>query len=97
MINDSEKKVNEQMVIVRILIKLLEIQVIAILIYMERIQEWNLLDQEENNAHRTKILSSSLTFHPEKYITWYLIFSRVGTIGATSTCFLSLLITKCLK
>jgi hypothetical protein len=39
MINDNEKKVNEQMVIVRIVLMLWVIQVIAIRIYMEKIQE----------------------------------------------------------
>jgi hypothetical protein len=39
MINDNEKKVNEQMVIVRIAVMLLVIQVIAIRIYTEKTQE----------------------------------------------------------
>jgi hypothetical protein len=39
MINDNEKKVNEQMVIVQIVVMLAVIQVIAIPFYMEKIQE----------------------------------------------------------
>jgi hypothetical protein len=39
MINDNEKKVNEQMVTVRIVVMLWVIQVIAIRIYKEKIQE----------------------------------------------------------
>ena len=39
MINDNEKKANEQMVIVQILVRLWVIRVIAIRYYMGKIQE----------------------------------------------------------